>query len=179
MTAPVRIGILADSHGRVETTALAVRALLDAGAELLLHLGDLETEEVLDEMVGHETRIVFGNCDWQADALTRYARNVGITVDGDAGRIEVASKRIVFTHGHLTRIMDSALAEGVEYLLHGHTHEVRDDRIGATRVINPGALFRAVRYTAAVLEPATDDLEFIEIPRTPSPPASPASESHD
>ena len=61
-----------------------------------------------------------------------------------------------------------AIDDGVEYLLHGHTHEVRDERVGPTRVINPGALFRASRYTAAVLEPETDRLEILELHRSTS-----------
>jgi predicted phosphodiesterase len=61
--------------------------------------------------------------------------------------------------------MDQALAEDVDYLLHGHTHELRDERVGATRIINPGALHRAPRYTAAILDPKADDLTIIEIPK--------------
>ncbi len=159
----MRIGILADSHGRTESTRRAVAALTGRGADLLIHLGDLETEAVLDELTGVKTRIVFGNCDWDARALARHARRLGIEVDDDVGRIEIDGKRIVFTHGHIRRVMSAALAEGVEYLLHGHTHELRDERIGPTRVINPGALFRASRYTAVVLDPRIDQLEVIDV----------------
>ena len=37
--------------------------------------------------------------------------------------------------------------------------------VGDTRIINPGALFRARRYTACLLRPSIDSLEIIEIPR--------------
>ena len=67
------IGILSDSHGRVATTALAIKALREAGSDMLIHLGDFEREEVIDELVGHDARIVFGNCDWDIAGLTRYA----------------------------------------------------------------------------------------------------------
>lgn len=157
------IGLLSDSHGHAETTARAVAALHEAGAELLLHMGDIETEAVIDELVGHNARIVFGNCDWHEQDLARYAQHVGVRVDHPAGRLEVDGKRIVFTHGHLGKYMDEAISSGVDYLMHGHTHEVRDERCGATRVINPGALFRARRYTVALLDPRTDDLRFIDI----------------
>jgi hypothetical protein len=60
--------------------------------------------------------------------------------------------------------MRSALAQGVDYLCHGHTHVVRDERIGQTRVINPGALFRAARYTVALLDMAADRLEIVQVP---------------
>lgn len=160
------IGVLADSHGRTAMTARAVSALTRAGADMLIHLGDIETEAVLDELVGHSAHIVFGNCDWNTEALARYARHVGIIVDGDEGRLEVGARRIAFTHGHLPRPMEKALADGVDYLLHGHTHVLRDERRGPTRIINPGALFRAARYTAVLLEPGTDRLEVIDLPKT-------------
>jgi putative phosphoesterase len=159
----MRIGILADSHGRAEITARAVHALLEAGAETLIHLGDIEDERVIDELAGHRAHIVFGNCDWDAKTLARYAASLGVIVDDPIGYLDVASKRLAFTHGHLPELMRQALEDGADYLLHGHTHRVRDEQVGSTRVINPGALFRARRYTAAVLEPETDTLEIIDL----------------
>lgn len=157
------LGIMSDSHGRAETTRRAVRALVDAGATALIHLGDLETEAVIDELVGHDARIVFGNCDWEWTALERYAGHVSVIVDRWAGRLTVGGRRVAFTHGHLREPMEEATADEVDFLLHGHTHELRDERVGATRVINPGALFRAARYTAAVLEPEQDRLRILDI----------------
>jgi putative phosphoesterase len=158
-----RIGILSDSHGRVDPTRAAVAQLLDLGCSILLHLGDLGSEAVIDELVGHNARIVLGNCD--DDDLGRYAGHVGVLNDHPAGRLAIDGRDIVYTHGHLLECMRAALSERVAYLLHGHTHELRDERVGATRVINPGALHRAARYTAAVLEPASDRLEIVEVAR--------------
>lgn len=160
----MRLGVLSDSHGRTDTTRLAVKALLDRGAELLLHLGDLGSEAVIDELVGHNARIVLGNCDWPSEPLIRYARSVGVIVDHPAGKLEAVEKRVVFTHGHLDEFVHAAIDEGVEYVLHGHTHEMRDERIERSRVINPGALCRARRYTAAILDLREDRLEFVFIP---------------
>ena len=157
------IGVLSDSHGHAERTARAVQAFGEHGAELVLHLGDIETEAVIDELASAHTRIVFGNCDWDSERLRRYAEALGVTVDHPMGRIEVAGKRIAWTHGHLDHLMAEALAAGVDYLFHGHSHEIRDERIGPTRVINPGALFRARRYTAMLLDPASDTVSIIEV----------------
>ena len=159
------IGILSDSHGRADTTALAVAALKERGAEVLLHLGDIGNEQVIDELVGYNARIVFGNCDWDWQALDRYAQLVGVGVDHPLGILEVQGKCIAFTHGHLADVMNQALKNQVDYLLHGHTHETSDRWHGKTRIINPGALFRASRYTAAVLDPLGDELNFIDIPK--------------
>ena len=157
------IGVLSDSHGSADTTARAVDELLSRGAQTLIHLGDIETEAVIDELVGHNARIVFGNCDWNEQALRHYAELVGVRVDHPLGIVEIDGKRIAFTHGHLDRLMREAIDEGVDYLFYGHTHTVCDERCGKTRLINPGALFRAPRYTAAVLDPASDCLTIVDV----------------
>jgi putative phosphoesterase len=162
---PRTIGILSDSHGRIDVTRAAVSALRDGGACLLIHLGDVETSEVIDELALLPARLVLGNCDWDVAALSRYARSIGVEVDHPAGRITIDGRTIAYTHGHFERELERALEEGVEYLLHGHTHALRDEVFGGTRIINPGALHRARRYTAALLTPATGDLEILEIPR--------------
>jgi putative phosphoesterase len=160
-----RLGVLSDSHGHDTRTVEAVRRLIDAGAEILIHLGDIETAAVLDALAAARipTHIVFGNCDWDSNPLAEHARRIGVNVDDPMGHIEVASRRIAFTHGHLDRLMQQAIADGVDYLFHGHTHELRDEIVQGTRVINPGALYRAARYTAAVLDPASDRLEIIDV----------------
>jgi len=163
----VRIGLLSDSHGRIASTRSGIDALLDRGAELLLHLGDLGTEAVLDELVGRPARVVFGNVD-DARSLRRYAELVDVPVDHPLGWIEAGDRRLAYTHGDDERLVRNALGEAPAWLVHGHTHRVRDERIGPTRVVNPGALHRAARYTVALLDFATDDLEIIEIPKGPS-----------
>jgi len=157
------LGLLSDSHGRADATARAVRILLDHGATMLIHLGDVGSVEVLDELVGHDARVVFGNCDHDEVRLARYAQSVGIVVDHPVGRMVVDGRSIVFTHGHLPHALRDAIAGGAAYVLHGHTHETRDERVGPTRIINPGALFRAKRHTAALLDPARDALRFVEV----------------
>ena len=166
------IGLLADSHGRAATTRHAVQLLLDHGARLLLHLGDVGTVEVLDALVATaagqtepvQAHVVFGNCDWDHQALTRYARTLGIAVDHPVGRMDVAGGALVFCHGHENEQMRRALADGARYLCHGHTHQRADQRQGSTRIINPGALFRAAEYSVAVLDCAADEVRFIPVP---------------
>ena len=167
------IGLLSDSHGRAGTTQAAVRLLIAEGADLLIHLGDIGSEAVIDALVeGVDQRgrlrpgvhIVFGNTDHDAAALGRYAERLGVAVDHPAGRIDVGGRTIAFTHGHLSAEMRAPLDAGVDYLIHGHSHRQRDERIGPTRVINPGALFRAPTHTAALLDPAADRLSFVQVP---------------
>lgn len=171
------IGLLSDSHGSAAITAQAAATLVAAGAEVLVHLGDIGTEAVLDALLmplpardGEDggagsgltvpAHVVFGNTDGRARELTRYAREIGIAVDHPLGRLELDGKTVAFTHGHDATLMRQMLDQRVDYLCHGHTHEVRDERVDGTRIINPGALHRAARYSVAVLDTSADELSF-------------------
>lgn len=179
-----RIGLLSDSHGRAQTTRLAAQRLVEHGAQLLIHLGDIGSVEVIDAFAGlidpdgHiiPARLVFGNTDWDAPSLHRYAKSIDVIVDHPAGRLDLdltgtpnaspgnpQASQLIFTHGDDPGIMENALAQQVRYLCHGHTHRAADTREGATRIINPGALFRAHEYTVAILDVENDQLAFYPV----------------
>lgn len=176
-----RIGLLSDSHGRARTTRLAVKTLLQHSIDVLVHLGDIGSIEVIDELVlpprktdaGEEpidVQLVFGNVDWDQQSMERYAQQLGIAVAHPVGRLTVGhdgkdgqETSIVFLHGHDETALQSAISEGVAYVAHGHSHRTRDEMVGSTRVINPGALFRASEYTVAVLDTEADTVVFYEV----------------
>ena len=165
------VGLLSDSHGRASTTAKAVQRLIDHNVDYIIHLGDIGTIEVLDELVDWmdddsrdvSVHVVFGNTDWDAATLARYAETLGIHVDDPVGRLSIADKTLVFQHGHREDAMQLAFAEQPDYLFHGHTHRTRDEVVGSTRIINPGALFRAADYTVAVLDVSQDKLTILQV----------------
>jgi putative phosphoesterase len=168
-----KIGLLSDSHGRATTTRRAVEVLLKAGVDCLIHLGDVGSLEVIDELVvappGRpkplEVRLVFGNVDWDRESMAHYAAHLGLVVDDPVGHLKLdeGTRELVFLHGDDALAMTAALAGNPAYLCHGHSHRPRDERAGATRIINPGALFRAQSYTVAVLDTARDVLTFLPV----------------
>ncbi len=176
-----RIGLLSDSHGQSQATYQAVRVLLDARVEILIHLGDLGSVEVIDalavpqrdiESTGQadqapagqmEARVVFGNVDSNIDGLSNYARQLGIQVDHPIGRLDIDGGNLVFMHGDQSGAMRQAVAQGVKYLCHGHTHLASDEVRRSTRVICPGALSRVHRRTVAVLDTDKDELTFYQV----------------
>lgn len=147
---------------------------------MLIHLGDVGSVEVIDELAVHQpdsdtpvpARLVFGNSDWDIGPLGAYAESLGIHVDHPVGQIELPPNppdastpgKLIFCHGHLPQDMAHALAEEPAYLCHGHSHQAADNRSGPTRIINPGALCRAHQYTVAVLDTANDELTFLPVP---------------
>lgn len=161
---PSKIGMLSDSHGEVARTRLGVKLLRDHGAELLLHLGDIGSEAVLEELLGGPARVVFGNCDQERN-LGHYAEILGIAVDHPGTLLDIPSGRLAYTHGHLDHVTEHLLAEKPTVFAHGHSHQVRDERIQGVHLVNPGALHRSRRYTVALLEAVEDRFEILELPR--------------
>jgi putative phosphoesterase len=160
---PTVVGLLSDSHSQWERTKRALEVLAQHGATVFVHCGDVENELVLDQLAGLESHLVWGNCDWNRNSLEPYAKSLGILLHGDAGELLVDGKRLAFTHGHEPAHMRHPVVNGVEYLIHGHSHELRDELRANTRIINPGALHRAPTLTVATLEPATDSLRVFTI----------------
>ena len=169
-----RIGLISDSHASAGITARAAGLLTDGGAEILLHLGDICSEPVLDALLVPApgdgsplpVRIVFGNMDFETASLGRYAQMLGIEVDHPAGRMDLGTARLAFTHGHEASTVMAALRDGVDYLCYGHTHVAADERRGKTRMINPGALYRTPAPSVAILDTSTDTLQTIAVPKT-------------
>ena len=158
------VGILSDTHDRVEAAAAAVELLRGRGAAYFLHCGDVGGERVLDLFAGLPAAFVWGNTDWDRRPLERYARSVGAECLGAAGELELGGKLFALQHGDDPRAMRRVLdGQRHDYLLHGHTHLRRDERVGRTRVINPGALHRAKPKTVALLDTASDELTFLTV----------------
>jgi hypothetical protein len=162
----MRLGILSDTHAAAAITRRAVALLVAAGAEHLVHCGDVGDEAVLDALAGVPASFVFGNNDYDHAGLRRYAETLGIACMGVSGLLEFDGKRVAVTHGD-----DAGLVaryrrpgSGYDYLLTGHSHVRHDHRFGDLRWINPGALYRATAKTVATLDLETDALTTITVP---------------
>jgi putative phosphoesterase len=158
------LGILSDTHDQYDRMGRAVRTLKERGAEFFIHCGDVCQPRLLDHLAGLPSAFVWGNCDWDRMALQRYGDNLSVPCYGAFADLELAGKKIALTHGDDRIRMAHVLnAKEHDYLLHGHTHVRRDERIDNLRIINPGALHRAAEKTVALLNTDNDRLEFLTI----------------
>jgi putative phosphoesterase len=162
----MRIGILSDTHNRLERTAEAVEMLRAERAEVLIHCGDLTGREVVIACGALPSYFVFGNNDADnVPALREAIKEVNGTCLGWGGEVTLAGKRIAVTHGHMHTDVRRLLAARPDYLFSGHSHIASDAHVGPTRRINPGALYRASEFTVALLDLETDALRFLVVPR--------------
>ncbi len=160
------VGVLSDTHGRLERTARALNVLKRAGAEAFIHCGDLGDERVLDHLAGFPAWFVLGNTDGDFDALHQYAATIGVHVpNGVPLHVELGGKTLAVWHGHestfqrLINALDDpnealpAAVSGVNYVLYGHSHQANSERLACgLHLVNPGALHRATVHSVATID---------------------------
>ena len=155
---------MSDTHGRHIAARQAVQRFDAAGVEHIIHCGDVGGVEVFEELTGKAITFVWGNTDDPDIGLNTFLQSAGFTLPTAVPTVvELDHKRFAVFHGHEHAFYANARSPGVDYVLHGHTHETRDDRVGEVRFINPGALHRARVHTVAILDTDSDRLEFVEI----------------
>ena len=115
----MKIAVIADTHGKLPLTV----AEDIQSADEIWHLGDFTDPLMLAAVrrLGPPFQGVIGNCDYDIDLPERLLLKRG-------------------GHSFLLIHIPPRRLEGADFLLHGHTHVPRDERIGATRVLNPGAI---------------------------------------
>ena len=158
------IGILSDTHDKTDPLIAALRQLGSRGAEYYIHCGDVGGQRVLDQFAGLPMTFVWGNNDWDVADLEEYARSLGLSCGGQLAELKLGGKSFAITHGDNPAVCQKILkAWDTDYLLQGHTHVFSDTRVGDTRLINPGALYRAHSKTVALLDTETDRLDKIVV----------------
>lgn len=166
----MRLGLLSDTHGNRARTAEALLLLRDAQVQAVLHAGDVGDAAILTDLgaafglAGVPVHAVAGNVDGWDDEIVRFPASAGVHMHVTSATLEFDGQKLFLTHGHHATLLEQAIAGGQYGLvIHGHTHQRRDERIGPTRVINPGAVHRAPHPGVAVLDLATGELRFLSL----------------
>src|SRR5262245_27312110 len=97
----MKIGVVSDTHDRLEITRSAIRLLCERGAELILHCGDIESSEMVHLFTGVPTHFVFGNWDKDHGRLLTAIADVGGRWHADYGSLELGGKCVAWLHGHV------------------------------------------------------------------------------
>ena len=139
----MKIAVVSDSHDNIWNMRKVVSQANDAGAELMIHCGDLISPfmlEELDAFRGHVHLILGNNSGDQVLLMKRLASRSGhITFHGWHGRIEAGGLRLGFVHA--PEIACSMAGSGeFDMVFFGHTHLWKRDVVGRTLLLNPGEI---------------------------------------
>ena len=118
-----RIFVIADTHNRLPGRVKEIAK----SADEIWHLGDVCTEAIIDELraVGPPITVVRGNCDSNLDWP--------LVVDLVRGGLKFL----------LQHVPPDQPPDGVDVVLHGHTHVPRNEKHGSVLFLNPGCVTRA------------------------------------
>ena len=158
------IGIITDTHENVPAIEAAVSVLKQRNPKLVIHCGDIISPPVLEHFKDLPMIFVFGNNDGEKDGLKNRAEILGFKIDIDQ-EIKLEGKKIFVCHGHRKGILRNAInSEDYDYVISGHTHVLKNEKIGKTRVINVGCMFKPLGgqdfYSIGFLE--NDNLELVK-----------------
>ncbi|MEM1586537.1 MAG: metallophosphoesterase [Candidatus Bathyarchaeia archaeon] len=163
-----RIGIVADTHDRLQAIDLAVRRLNNENVDVVLHAGDyiapfavLRFEPLKAKLIG-----VLGNNDGDHNLLRKRFEEIGAQLHGKFAELNIGGLRIALIHGE-DDILLKALINSNYYdiVVHGHTHKAEIYNVGRTLVVNPGEAcgYLTERATIAVLDVERRSAEILEI----------------
>ncbi|MBD3204670.1 YfcE family phosphodiesterase [Candidatus Woesearchaeota archaeon] len=137
----MRIGLISDTHDRVEYIDKAVKIFSDV--DLVIHTGDWCSPFFLLDFVKKikaQVKTVFGNNDADIFRLMDLTKGLDIEFLGDFAEIEIENRKYAVLHGDPESIIDSlALSNKYDVIFHGHTHKARIEKIKDTVVLNPGS----------------------------------------
>ncbi|MDI3464675.1 MAG: hypothetical protein OJF50_003496 [Nitrospira sp.] len=128
---PIRIGIIADTHGLLDSTIVRYFH----GMNHILHAGDIGKQSIIEQLEAiAPVTAVSGNVDEYEES--GFPREAIIHLNG----VHIAIRHVVFEAGKLTK-------EGRAFLDHtrpdicifGHTHQPKNEWLGDTLLFNPGS----------------------------------------
>lgn len=157
----MKIGLVSDTHGHVELARPAVKILREAEVQRVIHCGDIGSLAVVDLFAEWPSWFVFGNTDHDFAALREGIEARGQNCLGHYGELDWSGRRIAVLHGDDWRALRTAVtSQSFDLVCHGHTHEPFCEREGTTLVLNPGALYRAVPLSLAIVDLSALDVDF-------------------
>ncbi|MEB3851326.1 MAG: YfcE family phosphodiesterase [Desulfurococcales archaeon] len=170
------VGVISDTHDNVALARAAVRALVNAGAEAVIHLGDIVApftlRAIAAELNGKASLYaIYGNNCGEKMGLRRVAEKLGVRLEEPPLELELGGRRLLLVHGwgspEATRRIVHALARSGEWdaVLYGHTHEVEVSYTRGVLVLNPGEASGVLtgRPTAALLDLGTLRARVVEV----------------
>lgn len=146
----MKIGIISDTHSKVKKASRAIDALVNDGAEFIVHAGDIVEVEILEMLknCGLKYVAVYGNNDAH---LAVYHANYNLVQE--PYYFKIANTKFKLMH------FPFYMAPDADVVLFGHTHTFETDFKSDTLFLNPGEVCARSKPISewAMLEASTEN----------------------
>jgi hypothetical protein len=151
----VKIGIMSDTHDRLDAIDKAIDLFNREKVEHVLHAGDLVSPFVAPKFAKLKAKlhIVWGNNEGDKEFIRVKFGEIGITPLGNFATLELDSKKIALLHGKHEEVVNSLVKCGsYDVVVRGHNHRAEIVE-GKTLLINPGEVcgYLTGRQTVVIL----------------------------
>ena len=163
----MKVGLMADTHDRIDAVERAIDFFNRAGVEHVLHAGDLVSPFVAPKFSKLKAKLhyVWGNNEGDRELVSVKFGEMDVKPLGNFAALELGGRKIALLHGTHEEIVGALLKSGTfDVIVRGHTHraEVRE---GKTLLINPGEVcgYLSGRLTVAMLDLDELSAEILEL----------------
>ncbi|MFB0500151.1 MAG: metallophosphoesterase [Candidatus Hadarchaeaceae archaeon] len=163
----MKVGLMADTHDRIDAVERAIDFFNRAGVEHVLHAGDLVSPFVAPKFAKLNAKLhyVWGNNEGDRELVRVKFGEMDVKPLGNFAALELGGRKIALLHGTHEEIVGALLKSGTfDVIVRGHTHraEVRE---GKTLLINPGEVcgYLGGRLTVAMLDLDELSAEILEL----------------
>lgn len=163
----MRIGLMADTHDRLDAVEAAIDFFNRRGVGDILHAGDLVSPFVVPKFSKLKAKLhfVWGNNEGDREYIRVKFGEIGVVPLGDFAMLQLGGRRIALVHGTHEHIVDSLVRSGIyDVVVRGHTH-VAEMVKGKTLLVNPGEVcgYLSGRKTVALLDLEEMNAEIVEL----------------
>ncbi len=167
MVIQMKLGVLSDTHNSLTNLETALKFLRREGVDTIIHCGDLTTPETAATLRGFRVIHAIGNGDYDNGQIRQVL--IGLNPQNFSGALfsgEIGGVKLAVTHGiQASQVRQLTQSGEYRYVFVGHSHRRRDEQIGATRLVNPGALggVKVEERSIYLLDLETSQGEFFKL----------------
>jgi putative phosphoesterase len=163
----MKIGLMADTHDRLDAVDAAIDFFNNWEVSDVLHAGDLVSPFVVPKFARLNAKLhyVWGNNEGDREYITVKFREIGVVPHGDFADLELHGLRIALLHGKHEAVVSSLVSSGLyDIIVRGHNHKAEIIE-GKTLLINPGEVcgYLSGRKTVALLHLGNMRGEIVEL----------------
>jgi len=164
----MKVGIISDTHDRLEMIIRATNIFNDEGVNLVLHAGDYVSPFTADAFRPLKANIIgiFGNNDGDKASLRKKYGEIGAEIRDSFALVDADGKKIGLLHGHDGLLLEALSgSEALDVLVYGHTHSPSITRKGRVLFVNSGDAsgYLSDKATIGILDTNTEECRLIEL----------------